>query len=340
MVCPTKGNERGAAVKILRRTALPLVVALLVALISPAVAQITGTRAVALTFDDLPMAVPGDDQAAGNLSEVQRVNASVLRALAAHHATAIGFVNEIKLNVENERDARARILWQWLETGKELGNHTYSHPALSVVGESAYEDDFVRGSAITSAEMKAAGKAEQYFRYPYLDTGKDKGEKEGFIAFYTKRGWRNAPVTVQNEDWLFNVPYAEAVARHDPGMQARVVEAYLQLTNDVITHAEQSSKECFGREIPQVMLLHDDALNADQLEAVLSAFERRGYRFISLEEALRDTAYATPDDYVGPDGLTWLERWPIARGKRFQPGGPKPPKWAEDEYRRITGKEP
>jgi peptidoglycan-N-acetylglucosamine deacetylase len=317
-----------------------LAASVLLCLAFTAAAQTPASRAVALTFDDLPLAVPGSDQAAGELAEAQRVNTAILKTLAAHHATAIGFVNELKLNVANERDARADILRSWLQAGMELGNHTYSHPALSEVGEEKYEDDFVRGTTITSAEMKAAGKTERYFRYPYLDTGKNRSQRDAVIAFYTARGFTNAPVTVQNQDWLFNAPYSEALTRHDLAAQKRVKEAYLQHTADALAYAEALSKQSFGHEIPQIMLLHADALNADQLDAVLAIFEQRGYRFVSLEDVLRDRAYSTPDDYVGPDGISWLDRWQIALGKPFNPSEPNPPKWAQDDYRRITGQEP
>jgi peptidoglycan/xylan/chitin deacetylase (PgdA/CDA1 family) len=129
------------------------------------------------------MAVPGNDRAPGQLAEACRVTSALLKSLAAHHAMAIGFVNEIKLNVANERDARAALLLEWLQAGMELGNHTYSHPRLSEADISKYEDDFVRGITVTAAEMTAAGKTERYFRYPYLDTGKDKVEKDAIISF-------------------------------------------------------------------------------------------------------------------------------------------------------------
>jgi peptidoglycan/xylan/chitin deacetylase (PgdA/CDA1 family) len=303
-------------------------------------AQSASTRTLALTFDDLPFAVPGDDQAPGRLADVLRTNVSILKTLAAHHAIAIGFVNEIKLNVDNQRDARAAVLRQWLAAGMDLGNHTYSHPALSETETAKYEDDFVQGAVITSAEMKAAGKTERYFRYPYLNTGKDKAQKEAVITFYSSRGFLNAPVTVQNQDWLFNVPYSEAITKRNAAERKRVADAYLEHTSDTLTYAEALSKQSFGREIPQVMLLHVDQLNADWLDAVLSLFEKRGYTFVILDQALRDPAYATADDYAGPDGLTWLERWQIALGKPIRPDEPKPPKWAQDAYRRITGQQP
>ncbi len=305
-----------------------------------AYAQNVSPRTIALTFDDLPFAVPGNDQASGKLADVQRANARILKVLAAHHAPAIGFVNEIKLNVDGERDARAAVLQQWLQAGMDLGNHTYSHPVLSQIETAKYEDDFVRGTVITAAEMKASGKTERYFRYPYLDTGKDQTQKQAIIAFYASRGFVNAPVTVQNQDWLFNVPYSEAGVKGDDAGQKRLAEAYLQHTSDTVDYAESLAKQSFGREIPQTMLLHLDELNADHLDAVLSLLEKRGYTFVSLDQALRDPAYATSDQYVGPDGLTWLERWQIALGKPIHPEEPKPPKWAQDAYERIVGKEP
>jgi hypothetical protein len=66
-------------------------------------AQSASTRTMPLTFDDLSFTVPGDNQAPGKLAEVQRANVGVLKTLATHHATAIGFVNETKLSVHNER---------------------------------------------------------------------------------------------------------------------------------------------------------------------------------------------------------------------------------------------
>jgi hypothetical protein len=46
--------------------------------------------------------------------------------------------------------------------------------------------------------------------------------------------------------------------------------------------------------------------------------KRRGYKFISLEEALKDRAYALPDAQV-KTGLSWIHRWMIARGAEMRP---------------------
>ena len=40
----------------------------------------------------------------------------------------------------------------------------------------------------------------------------------------------------------------------------------------------------------------------------LDALSNDGFRFVSLEEALNDPAFAREDVYTGPKGLSWLYR--------------------------------
>jgi hypothetical protein len=56
---------------------------------------------------------------------------------------------------------------------------------------------------------------------------------------------------------------------------------------------------------------------------------RRGYRTITLEEAMRDPAYLREDGYRGRFGPSWLHRWAMADGKpkAFYAGEPKVPAW-------------
>jgi hypothetical protein len=118
-------------------------------------------------------------------------------------------------------------------------------------------------------------------------------------------------------------------------MAARAKKEYLEYVDTVFDYAEKESAEMFGRQIPQVLLVHDNALNTECLDAVLGKLEKRGYKFVSLDTALEDPAYATPDLYVGT-GILWMDRWKLALGQKLDLSkGPEPPGWAEQIFEQM-----
>jgi peptidoglycan/xylan/chitin deacetylase (PgdA/CDA1 family) len=293
-------------------------------------------RKVVLTIDDVPGAIPYNDYDVGTLEAVRTINRGVTEALKKHHAWAIGFVNERKVQVKGERDARAAILQLWLDGGLTLGNHTYTHLDFHDVSLMAYEDDTVRGDTITRPMMAAVGQTEKYFRHPYLDTGPTLDAKTAFDAFLKDRGYTVAPVTVEDADYLFNDVLAYARQQKDRNMAENAREAYFDYFDASFDYEEAASRTLFGREIPQVLLLHDDALNAENLDALLDRLERRGYKFVSLDDALADPAYATENLYVGSGGISWLERWKLAKGQKIDPNaGPEPAEWAQKIFDKV-----
>jgi hypothetical protein len=89
--------------------------------------------------------------------------------------------------------------------------------------------------------------------------------------------------------------------------------------------------EDFGREIPQILLIHANDLHTDALDALMTKIEQRGYRWVTLGDAMKDAAYTTRDDFVGTTGPSWLHRWRVA--KNLPPrmkDEPDPPQWVVD----------
>jgi len=146
----------------------------------------------------------GSWEAPGDLKDLQKINQAIPRILKSHHAPAIGFVNEWKLQVTGERDARFALLQSWLDAGLALGNHTYSHASFQTTPLEQYKDETIRGEVVTRALMKAAGQEEKYFRHPFLMTGPSPESKAAFETFLKEHGYQVAPVTVDNPDWVFN----------------------------------------------------------------------------------------------------------------------------------------
>lgn len=133
-----------------------------------------------------------------------------------------------------------------------------------------------------------------------------------------------APVTIDNFDYLFARAYDAAAA----GEKGRVLEAYLRYMTAVVEYYEGQSRAIVGYELPQILLLHANSLNADGLDRFLDVLVERGYEFVSLGEALSDPAFSFPETYTGSGGITWLHRWAITRGlpKSTFTGEPEP--WA------------
>jgi peptidoglycan/xylan/chitin deacetylase (PgdA/CDA1 family) len=286
-----------------------------------AAAQLPAERAVAVTFDDLPFAsVLTEDNAA-----LEHMTGRLLQSIQASHVPTVGFVNEAKLYREGNLDPE-RVEWlrRWLAAGFELGNHTYSHPSLNRVPLDAFEADLLRGETVTRPLIQGAGQTLRWFRHPFLHLGKTPEVRAAFQDFLTGHGYRVAPVTVNNSEWVFAVAYARAQAQGDQESARRIGAAYVPYMEAVFTRTEQLALDLFGRNIPHVLVLHANSLNADYFSALAAMLKQRGYRFITLDEALKDRAYQSPMAYSGIEGESWLEAWSRAAGLRPSQQAPAP----------------
>lgn len=272
-------------------------------------------RAVAVTFDDLP--------ARGDLATTRETTAKLLRTLAAERIPATGFVNESKLAVTGEA-AGAALLAAWLDTGLDLGNHTYSHFSIDDVPFETYKADLIRGEVVTRRLLEARGRRLCYFRHPQLRTGPTAEYKAALDSLLSERGYRVAPVTVDNNEFVFADVYGRARTRGDRDTMARVAAAYVPYMETVFAHFEGLSRQFLGYELPQVLLLHANELNADLLPDLVNMLRARTYAFVSLDEALEDPAYGLPEARAAR-GLSWLHRWMLAKGLTMQPEPLEPP---------------
>jgi hypothetical protein len=99
----------------------------------------------------------------------------------------------------------------------------------------------------------------------------------------------------------------------------------------VFDYYEKFSRDLMGYEPKQILLLHMNWLEADHVGELLDLLHKRGYRFITLQDALGDQAYSMLDEFVGDDGAGWLERWAITRGQPPR-DAPAFPQWVSDLY--------
>jgi peptidoglycan/xylan/chitin deacetylase (PgdA/CDA1 family) len=301
--------------------------ALLAALGATAAAQ--NARQVAVTFDDLPAPY-------GDLEDMRRITSRLLESVKRHGVPAVGFVNERKLFVKGEMDARTELLRAWLDAGLELGNHTFSHINLQKAPLEDYKDDVVRGETVTRMLLAERGLKLRYFRHPFLFTGTTPEYKRGLADFLAARGYTVAPVTVDNGDYIFAKVYFDAGKRGDAATAKRVADAYVPYMESVFDHFERLSAETFGREVRQTLLLHANEINADRFGELAAMLKRRGYAFVTLEEALKDPAYREPDALY-KNGISWLHRWRMHKGLPTK-WEPEVPKFVDELYKAGGGR--
>ena len=260
------------------------------------------TRVVALTFDDLPVADTKDP------TEALSVNRALLNALKKHHAPAIGFVNEKTVEELGSENGK-RILQHWVREGFDLGNHTFSHADLNNITFELFKQEVVKGETSIRPMLTEVGKTPRFLRFPFNHTGDTKEKHDSVAAFLKQRGYQVAACTIDNEDYLFNAAYIQMLAKKDDAQAVKLRAEYLAYTAVEIDYYASLHKQVLGREIPQVMVLHANRLNADVLDEILSLFEEKKYRFVSLEAAQSDPAYRVPDTFVTKFGPMWGYRW-------------------------------
>ena len=209
-----------------------------------------------------------------------------------------------------------------------LGNHTYSHPDFNSLTIQQFQDEIIKGEVITRRLMKSREPYQLYFRHPYTHTGDTRTKKEAIEDFLAARGYKVTPHTIDNMDYVFNTGYVRALRTKDEAMASRLREAYLDFTTAATGFSERASQQIFGGEIPQTLMVHANDITADCLDEMLTRLAARGYRFVTLDEAMGDPAYQTKDMYVGKYGPTWIWRWlEIKEVKINGRDDPEPPEW-------------
>ena len=176
-----------------------------------------------------------------------------------------------------------------------------------------FQDDVVRGDVIVRALLQERGKKLVWFRYPFLHSGTTPEIHQGILDFLEQRGYRVAPATVDYADYSFAGVYTRLLRAGDQEVADRVKQAYLDQVDVGFAHAETVSKDLYGYELPQILLIHCNELNSISLRDSIARIRKRGYTFITLDEAMTDKAYQRPDSFTGPGG-SWLSRTATAMG--------------------------
>lgn len=279
---------------------------------------------VAITVDDVPLGGGGGCTP----EEIGSVTDALLRALADAEATATAFVIPGTSCQGPGPTSSGAVAERWRAAGHTIGNHSWSHLDFNRTEPERYLADVQRAHAALELLLQESGQAERWYRPPLLHTGETPAERDALGEWLRSNGYRMGVVTIDNQEWVFAAAYDRARAVGDDSLSSRIVGAYHHHLVESVAYYRRMASAVFGREIPQVLLLHANRLNADHLPDVLAMLRGTGARFVSLAQAASDEAYLEPDRYAGARGLSWLQRWAVTRGVEIPPE-PRQPDWVE-----------
>ena len=270
---------------------------------------------VAITVDDLP-----SHGALPPLMSRADVAKSILKTLHEYHAPKVyGFVNAKELEQHPEE---MEVLKLWRAAGYPLGNHTFAHLSLNASSAEEFDQNIAADEATLKALMGHHNW--QWFRYPYLWEG-DTLEKRHAVRHYLREHkYRIAQVTLDFEDYLWNGPYARCMEKKDAASIEWLKASYMATAAEYIGLDRAMANLVYGRDIKHVLLVHIGGFETVMLPQLLDFLKEQNFKFVTLPEAEKDSAYHSDPDVALKDGGTLLDQMMEAKELKFPPHTEKP----------------
>jgi peptidoglycan-N-acetylglucosamine deacetylase len=196
---------------------------------------------VALTFDDGPSPWTGP----------------ILDLLAEHDGHATFFA----LGCLADADGAERTLRRILETGSEIGNHTFSHPSLPELDDDSIRDELERAGA---AIEEASGTTLRYWRPPFFHVDERVRDVVSPLEL------QEVGCSMMPWDWEWN-------ARRS----ATFVIERLQRGSIVCMHDGRPPDE------PAELSAPTREASVAAIEIILDAMSERGLRSVTISELIR-----------------------------------------------------
>ena len=287
-------------------------------------------KEMCITVDDLPYITKVfKDNKTG-----QYITDKLLTAFKKFDVTALGSVNSGKLLVNDELDSnKINILNQWLDSGMVLANHTFAHKDYNKIFLDEFKYDILDGELYLKDILKQKNKRLKYFRHPLLHRGDTKEKVDSLQYFLDSLGYIVAPVTIDNSDYIFSWAYEKALYNKNDSLAKIIGKDYINYMCDVLDYYESQSVSLLGYNVKHILLTHANLLNADYMDALLKMYSEKGYKFISIDESLKDKCYnELKDEFYKKSGISWIHRWALTMGKKgdFFKGEPEVPAYINE----------
>ena len=272
-------------------------------------------RKIAIGF----VSIPPVDRTANPPKDSDATARLLIAKLQRYNVPAIGFVTGSAISDGDKLfPIRANIVRLWRDAGLEVGIGNFKHVWFYNTPYDEYVAGVAKNEAVVNKILGEKNQKLQYFSYPFLNTGKSVEERDRFERWLGDRGLASVKYTVDNNEWMYSYAYDMARNDNDIHTMNEVRIAFIKYMDKMMDHYEAYSQEMFGREVAQTMVLTPSRLVADSADDLFGLLQKRGYKFVSIDEAQADEAYKTPETMIGQFGNSWFERWTVSQGRKLR----------------------
>lgn len=275
----------------------------------------SGERKLAIGF----VSIPPVDRSENPPKDSDATARLIIAKLQQHKVPAIGFVNGATIS-DGEKlfPVRANIVRLWRDAGLEVGIGNFKHIWFYNTPYDEYVASVEKNAAITKKLLAEKNISLKFYSYPYLNTGRNAEDRDKFEAWLSSRNLTSVKYTIDNQEWMYSYAYDMARNDNDINTMNEIRVEFVTYMDKMFDHYEAYSQDMFGRDIPQTMVLTPSRLVADSADDLFGMIQKRGYRFVPMDEALADPAYRTPENMFGNFGNSWFERWTQSAGKKLR----------------------
>lgn len=238
-------------------------------------------KEVALTIDDSP-------RPARHLYTNDKLSDRFIEVFKKHKVQAVFFSNSSRLS-ENNGLARLR---RYSEAGHFIANHTHSHPRLSQTPP----EEYIKEIELADRLLGQFSTFKKWFRYPFLNEGHTLSSRDLVRNYLKQSGYINGYVTVDNYDYVINDYVMRGM---DKGLQVhldRACKMLSDLTLDGLNDQEMAAQKISNDSIIQVLLMHENDIEAYCLEDLILRLTRSGWNIVSPMKAFSQAALAREPD--------------------------------------------
>lgn len=234
--------------------------------------SLTQARELALTFDDAPYGS-------------QELTRSLIRSLKESNIPEVMVLaNPCKGESEKATISQLKL---YRDAGHLIGNHTCSHNRMKAVGVERYLADTLKADTL----LQPLYQGQKFFRFPFLDEGESVAMRDQIRKFLATHHYRNARVTIDNDDYIFTFKLKEALSQGRKIDYSKLQSLFVQHVTDAADYYDKLAVETLGRSPSHVLLLHEMDATVRFIPALVTALRSRGWKIIPASQAYLDPLY-------------------------------------------------